>query len=455
MQSPFGRALVKTVAVLNFIVFIGVAAAQARALNAKRFANSRLSVITEEDETTPLLRGITSVLNLKEMDEKRMQTARLTTQPWSDTYWPTTYGGAAWRYADARFPKKKEFKKNYDYFRRTPPLKVSKRLRSPAEKYDALVGDTNWSLTQASWNEGLKRLDEFGQVLEGEGYCHGWAVASYAEPEPKHSVTALSVTGEPILFTPSDLKALLTLSYARNELATDFVGSRCYEENPNTDSVGRTEAEECLTTNPGAWHLSIVNRIAIAQRSFVLDIDFNHEIWNQPVVGYQYSYFNPRTLETSEQLANAAVSAGDFANDKYRSHRSLETAFVVGIRMTVQYASENEPSSSRRPRRSETEAVTYLYDLELAADGRIVGGEWYSKNHPDFLWSPPAGEKPKATAEKADGTLQVWSADGPLPTPLARAALTSSVKTQPVYAIVKGLLNKSISLTHRKKPEAR
>src|SRR5687768_11813943 len=36
----------------------------------------------------------------------------------------------------------------------------------------------------------------------------------------------------------------------------------------------------------------------------------------------------------------------------------------------------------------EISEVTYRYDLELDASGRIIGGEWHTMYHPDFLWVP-------------------------------------------------------------------
>ena len=39
------------------------------------------------------------------------------------------------------------------------------------------------------------------------------------------------------------------------------------------------------------------------------------------------------------------------------------------------------------PHEDKLKVVTYWYDLELDEDNNIVGGEWYTNRHPDFLWT--------------------------------------------------------------------
>ena len=64
--------------------------------------------------------------------------------------------------------------------------------RSPAEKYDILVGDTqtfsltNWMLQESSYYA----LD--GDIPYWYGICHGWAPASYMFPEPTKPVTLIA-----------------------------------------------------------------------------------------------------------------------------------------------------------------------------------------------------------------------------------------------------------------------
>ena len=44
--------------------------------------------------------------------------------------------------------------------------------------------------------------------------------------------------------------------------------------------------------------------------------------------------------------------------------------------------------------------VQYVYDLELDENGNIIGGEWYTNKHPDFLWTPYTGSKANSIADQ-------------------------------------------------------
>ena len=55
----------------------------------------------------------------------------------------------------------------------------------------------------------------------------------------------------------------------------------------------------------------------------------------------------------------------------------------------------------------------YYYDLELDAAGKVIGGEWYTRDHPDFLWTPPAGSR-AVTRHEAAATGE-WDSTQPLP----------------------------------------
>lgn len=401
------------------------------------------SAILPDDFVGALLDGITTDEDLVSMEARGLKRASLKTTPWSDSYWPTMYGGVAWRYNDPYFPKSREFTVNHRYFQSNPPTYLSLDTLSPAEKYDRLVGDTSYSLTQANWKSGLSRMEQFGAVLSWEGFCHGWAVAAFSQPEPKRAVTVTSARGELITFYPSDIKALTTLIYATGQMPIEFVGTKCFDEKPSEDEIGRNVNDECLTTNPGTWHVGVVNRLGVGQQSFVIDITYDQAIWNQPVVAYSYSYFNPKTLEVSTELADAAVPIGQFPRDKFKKHRAPGTAFVVGINMDLTYARENTPVASERPQPPELLTIRYVYDLELDANRKILGGEWYSKIHPDFVWAPGREAHPRSKGESDLKIDQTWNANGPLPRALLDAARLSSPRNQPVFGIVKGLLDQS------------
>lgn len=88
-------------------------------------------------------------------------------------------------------------------------------------------------------------------------------------------------------------------------------------------------------------------------------------------------------------------SRAESASDPSGSVRAPGTARLVDVEMTVRHVVGATVGTT--PHGASTDDDRYLYTLELAADGRIIGGEWVSSNHPDFLWRPTA--KPQASAD--------------------------------------------------------
>ena len=82
--------------------------------------------------------------------------------------------------------------------------------------------------------------------------------------------------------------------------------------------------------------------------------------------------------------------------------------------------------------------MQYLYDLELDAEGTIIGGEWLHQAHPDFLWTPPPQSRALTDADRqASGA---WSIPGPLPQSWQSAARLASMNQQPLAKIVEALI---------------
>jgi hypothetical protein len=211
-------------------------------------------------------------------------------------------------------------------------------------------------------------------------------------PTPKKAVEVKTLTGTKVKFYPSDIKALGTMLWAQTQVPTKFIGGRCNTKNPKKDSLGRVVEEDCLDNNPGTWHLSVVNQIGVFNRSFVMDATYDYEVWNQPVYSYQYHYYNPITKERFEKLEDAIVSVSDFNNDPRKTVRAPKTKFIVGINMTLKYVMETVPNTNEN-QENLLQTVKYEYDLELDEKTNIIGGEWYSKAHPDFLWTPELNAK--------------------------------------------------------------
>lgn len=405
----------------------------------------------------------TLISSLTEMERSGLLSSKLAETPWSDTYWPIYQGVIAARYADDSFPKDEDWKKNKDYthddertFQRIFDSRNSSSIDdlSPAEKYDLLVGDTEGNLTQAMWDQGREYYESTGKVESWMGICHGWAPAAYMVPRPQRAVTIKAADGKTTLrFYPSDIKALASLLWASVPTESRFISGRCNQKNPKKDpQSGRVLDRDCFDTNPMTWHLSVVNQIGKSRRSFVMDATFDYEVWNQPVYSYSYTYFNPQTGkhydpnegQPGEALAKATIPFSEFTKDKFKKFRdSPDAVSVVGVAMDVTYVVETEPSHDKvdSPSKDETNSVRYLYDLELDAKGNVVGGEWYSNKHPDFLWTPPAKTSPITLADRR--AVGDWDPAQPMPKAWQNAAVLASRSGQPLSKVVLQLVTLS------------
>ncbi len=104
--------------------------------------------------------------------------------------------------------------------------------------------------------------------------------------------------------------------------------------------------------------------------------------------------------------------------------------------MDVTYAIPMQPSH-RVMMKDRHHTVRYVYDLELDSSTDIIGGEWYSNFHPDFLWNPPPDSRAMAQVEK--GQSLFWDGQGPISAAIQAAALRASPKGEPLAAIVETL----------------
>jgi hypothetical protein len=390
---------------------------------------------------------------LRSMEDQGLMSARLEVSPWSDDYWALYLGVLGKRYADTGFPKSMDWKANFDYIQNHPAAAIAasgnqdaiNRL-SPAEKYDILVGDKNFLLTKQMWEEGRGYYERNGSVETWMGICHGWAPASYMLPRPVNAVTVLAADGKTKLtFYPSDIKGLASLLWAKASPRTRFIGGRCNDMDPTTDpQTGRILSDKCFDTNPGTWHLAVVNQIGVSKRSMVMDATYDYEVWNQPVLGYRYSYFNPATQAAVDSLVAATVAKASFTTDKFAKYRSQNTNSIVGIAMDVDYIVETSPSQSTPDSQSRDAVNTarYLYDLELDFSGKIIGGEWYQNAHPDFLWTPAKGSRALPSWESHSSLRpEDWLEGQSIPSMWQQVAtITSEYGKAPMAAITERLI---------------
>src|SRR5688572_29322977 len=122
------------------------------------------------------------------------------------------------------------------------------------------------------------------------GYCHGWSPASFMMERPKHVIKVTAADGRTqIPFYPSDIKALATALWANANPPIRFISGRCESKKPKEDRNGRVTDPDCFDTNPGAWHLAVVNQVGVSKRSFVFDSSYDYEVWTQPAYSYEYT----------------------------------------------------------------------------------------------------------------------------------------------------------------------
>ncbi|MCO5142147.1 MAG: hypothetical protein M9962_03550 [Oligoflexia bacterium] len=383
--------------------------------------------------------------SLEEIERKRLQKAELSVQPWSDHYWALYQGQTAFRYADKDFPNSSDWKRNFDYIMKNIHGDIDSL--APAEKYDLLVGDDSKSLTKSALGEGEQYYRSSRKVEEWMGICHGWAPAAYMLDRPSSSVSVLAADGRTkITFYPSDIKALASLLWAKHSSEVNFVGGRCDTKEPKQDENGRIYDQNCFDTNPGAWHLALVNQIGISDKSLVMDATFDYEVWNQPILSYEYTYFNPETKAPSNSLRSAKVSANEFRSDKFRKYRDNNTRSIVGISMTVKYMAENNPTIQGSDAKSNDNITTvrYIYDLELDSNDNIIGGEWYQNAHPDFLWTPVKDARAVSPGDtylaRTRADRKKWSKEESMPREWQEIAKRNSSNGSPLAVIVENLI---------------
>ncbi len=380
------------------------------------------------------------VRSLQEMESKGWMKAKLPELPWSDSYWPLALGALANRYQDPFYDFDKNWKELFTYGTKTvSPQQLIKEDRhnelSPSEKYDLIMGDRSFTLTRAMWAEGEGYYTQYGNVESWMGLCHGWAPASFDLPQPKKSQTVKEpVSGKEVTLYVSDIKALGTLLYAKVDVPTKFIGGRCNAKDP-AEVDGRISDPDCRDTNAGTWHLAVVNQIAGNRRSFVMDATQDYEVWNQPVVSYNYRYFQPQTKKLAASIDEGKLAVADFKEDVFKKYRAKEARFLIGVMMDVTYGVENS-ASTEEEQESYTRTVRYTYDLELNEKGQIVGGEWYQEAHPDFLWVTYKDERP---ATYGDNLFESWSAGERLAPESLRALKSNSQEGVPMSNVVRKL----------------
>ena len=355
------------------------------------------------DSLSTFLKSNNYLNSLSEMEEMNLTESEVNQQPWSGDYWSYADGILGSRYQDEGFFHIYNWLPRFEYIQNNPaPLLIKTKGQlgvntlSPSEKYDLIIGDQRFDLTASMWNQGKRYYDQTGSVEPWMGICHGWASAAIMEPRPKTSIEVVSYDNNwKINLNPSEIKGLVSYSWATNPYPADTLGSRCNVKDPPRDSNGRVLDPDCQDLNPGSWHIAMVHLVGQLKKPFVMDATYDYEVWNQPIVDYKYAYFNPQTGKSAETLDEAMIELNDFVDDPFSKARSPKAKAVVGIVMKVGYVIETSANSSQTdsPKDDVIRWVSYKYDLEMDKDSKILGGEWHSFGHPDFIWYPRNGPR--------------------------------------------------------------
>lgn len=282
---------------------------------------------------------------------------------WSGDYWASNKGGINFRW-NSNYPSP------FNYSSPTlSALRSYDRARiaalSPSEKYDIFAGRYDYPLKNEVWKTVSPTAKDW------EGICHGWAPASLHHPEPV-AVNATNDDGIVIPFGSSDIKALLSYYYATktDTDGTTYAGLRC---DFGRWTGGRNECEQDL--NAGAFHIIMSNLLGIKHQGFIADVDRYDEVWNQPVIGYRTRAISGYA-KPSRTAARTAVWEIKMETQFYYTDESVNSTWTL-------WGTTGQKLVYR----------IYQYTLEIDSKGDIVGGEWITKDRPDFLWKKPKVKK--------------------------------------------------------------
>jgi hypothetical protein len=270
---------------------------------------------------------------------------------WSGDYWALNKGNINYRWHSPR-PS--------GFNLRSPTRDEAKKMDlaelshlAPSEKYDLYMGRYDYPLKE----EVNKIADR--HASSWEGICHGWAPASMNHEEP-FAKAATNPDGIRIPFGSSDIKALISYYYAYGPVTdTHQMGRRCYEDGNDAD------CDEDL--NAGAFHIVLTNKVGLSHEGIIIDLKRGQEVWNHPITSFksEFTGYSP-PLETS--------APGTTRRAKIKTSVKV----VLG---TGNYWETVKGTSAQKE-----ENEKYVYYLDLSADNEIIGGDWESKERPDFLW---------------------------------------------------------------------
>lgn len=465
--------------------------------------NAHSAPVNPED-VQKFSRGLDVETNIHRLEAMGLKEFEMQNPPWTSSFLPANRGYAANNYHNKNGnlisfisgefsydSNRKEYFEDYEDFQ-TGQISLTPEViaeLSTADKYDLLIGnfrnETSFSYRLFSMADYLN--NQFGKLTQWTGMCHGWAPASVAHPSPLRTVYLTSADGQyRIPFYPNDIKSLLTVAYANSTRAfavdhriqtssnpedwnkstiMPMIGNSCRNSRPRvdrenggrvriTDSDFETNISNCEDVNAAFYHLAILNLMGRHDQALVVDIDHNDKVNNHPTAGYKLKYFNPANQNYYNSYRGAMAEVGSF-NDSRAEFRNPRARFIVGVEIEMTFV-DYRYFGKRIATDTDIQKYkkrTFDYDLELDAEGNIIGGEWVNDlretrvgprrsrrrvvetvgHKPDFLWYAPKGMRAEAYLEpEATGS---WNSPSqPLPRTWAQAAINASYQTNLDFA---------------------
>jgi len=374
--------------------------------------------------------------------------------PWSSSYWPTRNGGISVRYGKVRNSVRNNYIRSIStysqprdhriYSRRANYSSLVNSFYSPAEKYDLAVGDTAFTLTNWTKNEGKQWVNSSGDIPTWYGICHGWAMAAYMYKRPYRPVTVTASDGKTrITFFPDDIKGLASQYLATAKYKTKWIGAKCnfYKQN-----AGWFSDPNCRSVNPGAFLITLGNRVGLQKRSLVIDPEADPEVWNQPVKAYSVRYYNVFNNQFSGNPYVVRVSTGSLRSCGSQWCRQIarnispSASSVVGAIVRLTYTKETDLVHSSYTLPDKLHTDTFDCAIELDGSGNIVGGEWKHILHPNFMWAP---DEDKPIESVSDKDVTAFGGSSSELSTFTKAAATASAQGQLLRAFIRYLIDNS------------
>lgn len=430
-------------------------------------------------------RGKDVVSNIFDLDRAGLRVFEMEESPWTSSFLPANRGFAANNYHQKTGKLISFVKGEFSYTSNRKKLigAYNSELNpdhiatlSPADKYDLLIGnfrnETSFSYRLIEMADFLRA--RFGRHTQWTGMCHGWSPAAVSHPAPQKTITLTSADGKyQIPFYPNDIKALMTVAFANNTRAfmqddrvqtsvnpedwmkkdvMPMIGNACRKKGIALDrSTGRIRSKDdqltnCEDVNPAFYHLIMTNLMGRHKQALVVDIDHNAKVNNHPTSGYAVSYFNVSDNRYYPTAKDAMMAVGSF-EDKRAEFRHPQARYILGVEMNMTFVDYRflGKGIAKSADIQKYKDRKFSYDLELDAQGNILGGEWVNDlksrrrgrntefvevagDKPDFIWYAPKGLKPVAYFEK-DLSGDWDPKNEALPQSWASAAISASYQT--------------------------